>query len=139
MQLNPNEVIKRGIVTGLIDVDKQVQQVGIDLTLREKTVILQGEYVNVQVNEKFDMQNTFGLIRVRSSLSRMGVFISSGVYDPGFKGPGGVSMYNMSDDPIVLQENERIAQIIVFTADAASEYDGHYNHTDKIESKIVGG
>jgi deoxycytidine triphosphate deaminase len=135
MQLDPRVVLKRGIIK-VADEDAQLQQVGVDLTLSEDVTILPGRCVNTSVAELFDMQDTFGLITIRSSYSRRGVFLSSGVYDPGFKGVGGVTLYNLSTETITLLKGTRIAQMIVFFAKPAKEYDGHYNHNHNIKSKL---
>lgn len=142
MQINPLIVIERGIITGVDDLENQIQQVGIDLRIKTDVKIFVGGSVNVEIQEQFNMQNTFGLIRVRSSLSRKGIFISSGIYDPGFCGIGGITLYNLggsfpSPHPTYaeLPAKTRICQMIVFEADAAKSYDGHYNRSDSIESK----
>lgn len=135
VQINPKEVIKRKIISNIRNEEEQLQQVGIDLTIVEDVTIQSQSFVNVLVNEKFDMQDTFGIIQIRSSLSRKGIFLTSGIYDPGFNGIGGVSIYNMSDKPFIIEKGFRIGQIVIFKADAASQYIGHYNKSDSIESK----
>lgn len=135
MQLNPKEVIKRGIIINVRNENTQVQQVGIDLTTVEEVVIPPRSFVNIAVFERFNMQDTFGLINIRSSLSRQGMFCTSGVYDPGFHGHGGVSIYNMSNVQQTLSAGMRIAQMIVFEANAASTYHGVYNQKLDINSQ----
>lgn len=136
MQINPRDVIKNNIISNIQNLDEQLQQNGVDLTLKEKIKLEPLSFKNIEVNEKFDMKNSFGLIIIRSSLSRQGVFATSGVYDTGFNGTGGVSVYNMSKKTFVLEKGMRIAQMIVFRADAAQEYSGHYNNDKGIQSKL---
>ncbi len=143
MNLNPIKVIERKIITLRVNVaDKQMQQVGIDLTIKGKGdfVITAGEFRHIECNEVCDMQEYMGLIYIRSSYSRMGIFSSSGVYDPGYKGSIGVTIYNMSSKPIIIKQNSRIAQFVVYIADASHLYDGYYNNTtDQQTSKLEKG
>ena len=53
------------------------------------------------------------------------------------KGKGGLTLYNMSDSAIMIEQGKRIAQMVIFKADAASQYDGHYNDSDSVESKRI--
>lgn len=145
MQINPNEVLNRkiiystnnDIITNNQEKECQLQQVGIDLRLKENLVLDPHSYKNIEIYEKFDMQDTFGLLIIRSSLSRRGIFMSSGVFDPGFKGIGGVTLYNFQNDFIKLPALFRFCQIICFEANYASIYEGHYNRNNSIESKYV--
>jgi deoxycytidine triphosphate deaminase len=135
ININPKTVLKNKIITNLVDKKQQIQQIGIDLTLKEKIIIKPKNYVNVLVNEQFNMQNNFGLIIIRSSLSRQGIFCTSGVYDPNFIGLGGVSIYNLGTKTIKLEKDFRIGQIICFKANKASNYNGYYNKNKTYISK----
>jgi len=134
MQINPKEVIERGIIKNISNVNEQLQQVGIDLTLKHALKLEQGQFANVEVNEEFNMQDTFGLIIVRSSLSRKGIFMSSGCFDPGFAGVGGISLYAFGT-AIELPAGFRVGQMIVFKGDPAKMYEGHYNKNQTITSQ----
>lgn len=137
INVNPTDVVSSGVIGDDIQ-PNQIQQVGIDLTIAYDTTIKSKSFVNVQFNESFDMENLFGLIVVRSSLSRKGIFCSSGVYDPGFNGVGGCSIYNLSDEDISFTAGTRIAQMICFAGDASSFYNGHYNKVENIDSQYGG-
>lgn len=139
-QINPKVILEKGIFKPgeNWDPEEQIQQVGIDVTLKlkESKRIFPGQYANLDINEGVDLpNNVYSVLNIRSSFSRKGVFQSSGIYDPGFHGPCGLSIYNLSEEPIELHPNERIAQMIFFDADAASSYNGHYNHSDSTESQ----
>ena len=144
MQINPKRVIDEGWL--IKSIYTQVQQVGIDCTLAEEVILPPKSCKNVEFNEKFHLPLTVfatpGMIR--SSYSRMGIFCSSGVYDPYYGGnsdqgaPAGCTLYNMSDVEVTIKRNERILQFIFWEADAAAAYQGHYNNTESIRSKIVG-
>ncbi len=134
-QINPKQIIEQGIISNIANQSEQLQQVGIDLTIKEDVILYNGECKNVEFNEKFDMKDCFAIFNVRSSFSRQGVFVSTGIYDPGFKGTGGCTIYNMAAGRIELKKGERIGQMICFKADAASSYDGHYNKSNSIDSQ----
>jgi len=130
--LSPREVLDRGIVK-FVSPD-QIQQVGIDLTLKNDVEIPAHGFANVEVEQAFDMNDCFGLINIRSSFSRIGLFCSSGVYDPGFNGTGGLTIYNFGDKRF-LQAGMRIAQILIFSGAFNSKYNGYYNQNKSIKSK----
>jgi deoxycytidine triphosphate deaminase len=82
------------------------------------------------------MQDTFGVMHVRSSLSRKGIFMSFGLFDSGFCGNGGVSIYNMSGSKLELPKGFRVCQMVIYKGDPAKMYSGHYNQTTSVESKL---
>jgi len=139
-QINPKKILadKVFIPAENWDPEKQIQQVGIDVTLKltEPYELKPLSFVNLDINEGVDLpDNIYSTLNIRSSFSRKGIFQSSGIYDPGFHGTCGLSLYNLSNKPIIFEPNQRIAQMVFFDADAASVYDGHYNHTDSSESQ----
>lgn len=141
MNINPMEVLKRGIISGIDetltpeDKEYQVAQVGIDLRINEDVILQPKSGKNVEIMEKFDMQDTVGYLWVRSSFSRRLVFISCGIFDPGFCGTGGISLYNMGEEPFEIKKGTRICQVVVYPATFARMYDGHYNKNDSITSQ----
>lgn len=137
IHLSPYQVLKRGIIKFVKE--DQIQQVGIDLTTRYNQKIESLSFANIEIQQSFDMQNCFGLIFIRSSYSRNGIFCSSGVYDCGFVGVGGLTVYNMNKNPILLMAKTRIAQMIVFEGACQKPYDGFYNNNQSINSKIEKG
>lgn len=138
-QINPNTVINEEYFVP--SPYSKVQQVGIDVSLKlpegkESLRLFPGNSYNLEINESVYLPNDiYATINIRSSFSRQGVFQSSGIYDPGFHGTCGLTLYNMADHPIEIKANERIAQMLFFKADAASTYDGHYNHTESVTSQ----
>lgn len=125
MQINPKEVVEKGIVK--MSEFAQIQQVGIDLTVSEPVFLNKGDSINILLNETIklpaDMYATF---HQRSSYSRKGIFMTTGIYDPGYEGSLGCTIYNMGNVEILIPANERVGQLMVFKADAASSYNGQY-------------
>lgn len=125
MQINPKEIISKAV---LIPCEfTKVQQVGIDLTLKDRVVLPHGKSVNVLLNEIVKLPlDIFSTFTHRSSYNRKGVFITGSIYDPGYEGVVGCTIYNLSDDMLIIEPNERIGQMVFYKADSASEYQGQY-------------
>lgn len=125
MQINPEQIVDAGVVK--LSPTSAVQQVGIDLSLKDSISIQHGHSLNVAFNETIELPETlFGLFYVRSSFSRKGVFVSTGVWDPGYSGSLGCTIYNLSGDTIGIEKGERIGQLICFEAQAAGSYQGQW-------------
>lgn len=134
-QINPNEIIKRNILTPCEFT--QIQQVGIDLTLKDRVVLPHGKSFNVLLNEVVELPNyVFSTFTHRSSYNRKGVLITGSIYDPGYKGVIGCTIYNMSGDLLIIEPNERIGQMVFFQADPSSTYEGQYQGEHLEERKI---
>lgn len=123
-QINPLEVIEKGVVQ--ICEHSQVQQVGIDLTVSEDVILKKGDCYNVLLNEKIKLpSDMYATLQQRSSYSRKGVFVTSGVYDPGYEGSLGCTIYNFGEE-ITIPKDTRILQVLVFKADSTGNYSGQW-------------
>lgn len=126
MQINPNQIIAESVIE--LSQYSQVQQVGIDLTLSEDVVIAHGRGYNVLLNEKLHLpKDVFATFTHRSTYNRKCVLITGSIYDPGYEGQIGCTIYNLSGETIAIAKNERVGQMVFFEANAASEYKGQYN------------
>jgi len=127
MQMNPRTILDRGIIK-YVETTK-VQQDGVDLAIGQDFVVKAGVSKNINFRESIELpDNMYALFYVRSSWSRKGVFVSSGVYDPGYIGTIGCTIYNMSGEDVQFTEGDRIGQMIVYLADAASSYQGQWQN-----------
>jgi deoxycytidine triphosphate deaminase len=125
MQINPDAIIKNKILIPCAYT--RVQQVGIDLTLVEEVELRNGASLNVLLNETVKLpKDIFATFTHRSTFNRKGIFITGSIYDPGYEGQVGCTIYNLSGSDITITENERIGQMVFFKADPASEYQGQY-------------
>lgn len=139
MNVNPWECYKKGYVKNVDIPEEQIQQNGIDLRIACDVELNNLESFNVDFIEQIDCtDNVFATpVATRSSFSRKGIFCTSGVWDTGYNGPGGCTIYNFSGKTIKLTKGTRICQIIFFKAPKnSSKYNGHYNSTMDISSKI---
>lgn len=75
--------------------------------------------------EKVQMpSNMYGMIYPRSSSNRIGVLITSGIYDPGFTNRvGAIARVTQN---VELKKFDRVATLLISWADSASEYNGQY-------------
>lgn len=74
------------------------------------------------------------MLFIRSSFSRCGVRLSSGLYDSGYNGAVGFTLVNHGI-PFVTEAGTRVAQIAFFNADAAKMYEGGWNHAEGTDWK----
>ena len=93
---------------------------GCDLETKMPYIIYPGETIMVHtayVPDKHDIPDgSVGLVFARSSLNKKGLMLANsvGVIDAGYEGEVLVPLWNTSPDtPVVLEEHERIAQIVV--------------------------
>lgn len=129
MQINPQKILDRKIL--IPSEYSQCQQVGIDLSISQDVEIEHGHAVNILFNEKVKLpKDIFMTFTQRSSFSRRGIFVTSGVYDPGFEGLCGCTIYNLSGETCTIEKNTRIGQSLFFEADSASEYQGQWQGWD---------
>lgn len=100
---------------------------GCDLETKMPYVIYPGETIMVHtayVPDKHDIPDgSVGLVFARSSLSKRGLMLANGVgvIDAGYEGEVLVPLWNTSrDTPVVLEEHERIAQIVIVKLESTS-------------------
>lgn len=100
---------------------------GFDLSTKTPVVIYPGETVFVPTGycpDKHDIPDgSVGLVFARSSLSKKGLLLANGVgvIDAGYEGEVMVALWNTSKDtPVVLDEYERIAQIVIVKLEGMS-------------------
>lgn len=93
---------------------------GFDLSTKMPVIIYPGEVILVPTGyypDKHDIPDgAVGLVFARSSLSKRNLLLANGVgvIDAGYEGEVLVPLWNMSRDTlVVLEEHERIAQIVI--------------------------
>jgi len=125
MQINPQKIINDKV---LIPCEfTKVQQVGIDLTLSERAYLTHGHSKNVLLNEEVHLpEDIYATFTHRSSYNRKGILITGSIYDPGYEGKIGCTIYNLSGNELLIEKDERIGQMLFFKAEPASSYEGQY-------------
>ena len=125
MQINPQVIIDNKILIPCKYT--KVQQVGIDLTVSEDVKLEHKSSLNVLLNEVVKLpKDIYAQFYHRSSFNRKGVLIIGSIYDPGYNGVVGCTIYNLSGNVLKIKKNERIGQMVFYKADAAFEYNGQY-------------
>mgnify|MGYP006807360413 CR=1 FL=1 len=134
MIINPKKILENAHI--IPAEGTKCQQCGVDVTVKETVTVEPHGFQNIEIAEKVAVpENAAGFLFVRSSLSRKGIFISSGIYDPGFSGASGCTIYNMGNVAVTFEAGDRIAQMVFFECSAASQYNGKYQGSTSGESK----
>lgn len=139
MNIDPWKCFTKQYVKGIDNPEEQIQQNGIDLRVAWNVVLQHGECKNVDFIETIHCwDNCFALpVATRSSFSRKGIFCTSGLWDTGYNGPGGCTIYNLSGNEVFINYGTRICQIVFISAPKnTTKYNGYYNQTTNINSKL---
>lgn len=64
---------------------------------------------------------------IRSTFSRSGILMNNGLYDSGFKGNIGCTLFNMSKGLLITESCTRIGQIMFIESASVGQYSGGYN------------
>ncbi|MCD6467360.1 MAG: dCTP deaminase [Methanomicrobia archaeon] len=85
--------------------------------------------------EKIGLKNLIGDIKLRSSFCREGLIGSFGWVDPGWMGVLSLSVFNSSENPVIIRKEERFAQItfIKLSSEVEKEYNGRYKWSKSSE------
>lgn len=157
MFINPTIGIEQGWITGIASTDKQVQPNAIDFTLDhikrlttetarvsetakrmrslEDVPLVSGAW-GLEYGRVYDGTSDMyvelpdgvaAILFTRSTLARNGVFVVSGLYDSGYRGHIGFTIYPIGGD-IILEPGTRVGQIAFVSASSAKMYAGGWNH-----------
>lgn len=100
---------------------------GADLEVPIPYIIYPHETILVKTGytpQVFDIPSeAVGLVFARSSLHKKGLILANGVgvIDSGYEGEVHVPLHNLTDNPVVLEEHERVAQIVILRLETLSD------------------
>jgi len=117
--------------------DKSLNPAGYDLRADRTAVLQPGEQCLVATMERVELgQDLVGILHVRSSLAREGIFASLALVDPGFKGQLTISLFNGSRKAVQLRAGERFVQLtlVKLGRQAATKYEGRYQDSTGVVS-----
>ena len=77
-----------------------------------------------------------GWVMTRSTLNRTGLFITSGLYDSGYKGDM-AGWLHVDHGPAKIEKGSRVGQFLLFEAETLSIYDGDYGIGKDHDKKYV--
>lgn len=102
---------------GVLPVRAYDDDAGLDLVVSEATTILPGTFQDVPCGLSVELPPwSWGLVTGRSSaLRKRGLLVHSGVIDAGYRGPIFAGAWNMTDEPVIVDKGDRIAQLIVLS------------------------
>jgi len=127
-------VVDRGLF--IINEDKKRMRGGPEL--EAKSVFFEygtDPFWELQANEVYDGMSDFyvtvpekvaAMLIVRSTFNRNGIFLTSGLYDSGFKGNIGFAIHNRSGGAC-MAPHTRIGQIMFVHSESVGQYTGGYN------------
>ena len=79
-----------------------------------------------------------GWVITRSTLNRNGLFLTSGLYDSGYKGVMAGCLH-VTSGPARIKKGTRLGQFILFEAESLSSYDGDYGVGKEHDKKYKDG
>ena len=79
-----------------------------------------------------------GWVITRSTLNRNGLFLTSGLYDSGYKGVMAGCLH-VTSGPARIKKGTRLGQFILFDAESLSSYDGDYGVGKEHDKKYEDG
>lgn len=75
-------------------------------------------------------EDTAAMLIIRSTFSRNGIFLTSGLWDAGFTGHIGVTIHNRAPGLFSVAKGTRIGQVMFVRADNAKLYSGGWSHEE---------
>lgn len=124
---NDNEsklLVKKFSENAIIPDRKSKDAAGYDICSTIETIL--GPYSQALVSTGIGFtvpKGTYGQLAPRSGLACKGIHVGAGVIDRDYTGEVKVLLLNLSNEEIVLKENERIAQLIIHNIDIPKVYE----------------
>ena len=139
MALSDNEIqtaVSRGELR-ITPRPAKLNAAGIDLRIDRDIEINPHHQALVASIERVELSNNIvGILHLRSSLAREGLFASLALVDPGFRGQLTVSLYNSSERQVHLERGERFIQLSLLRLNkpARQAYNGRYQDSRGVVS-----
>jgi dCTP deaminase len=131
--------IKRLIVEGKLTIEPydegNLNPAGYDLRSAGEVVLESGQHILASTLERISLPpDVFGILHVRSSFAREGLFASLALVDPGFRGQLTVSLFNAGKELLRIGCGERFIQltIIQLSSEAERPYEGRYQDSSGV-------
>ncbi len=110
----------------------KINPAGVDLRVDRSLSLSPHSNSLVASLERIELANSLlGILHLRSSLTREGLFASLALVDPGFRGQLTVCLYNAGDRQVNLKRGERFIQLSLLRLGrpATSDYSGRYQNS----------
>lgn len=119
--------------------DSNLQPAGYDLRAAQDVVMESGEQRLLATGETVELSSSvLGVLHLKSSLAREGLFASLALVDPGFQGQLTVSLFNAGKDTLKIESGEPFLQLTLIQLSSSPErsYSGKYQGSvGVVESK----
>lgn len=132
MALSDTSIMK-SIRDGLVNIvpfeDSSLGPAGYDLRADEEVILRPNEQKLVATFERVELSpSLLGILHLRSSFAREGIFASLALIDPGFRGQLTVSLLNMGREQVKIERGEPFLQLtlIRLSSGSAKSYEGRY-------------
>ncbi len=105
---------------------------GVDLRIDRNLTLQPHKHTLVATLETVELSDyLLGILHLRSSLAREGLFASLALVDPGYQGQLTISLYNAGDRPVNLEQGEKFIQLSLLrlTKPAIQTYNGKYQNS----------
>jgi dUTP pyrophosphatase len=106
---------ERLIYQGTAPVRGYDDDAGLDLTAAETKIIQPWKIDWIDLDCRIALPHGYWTMLVgrSSSIKRRGLWVHSGVIDPGYTGPLFAGCMNVTEDPVVVEKGDRIAQLLI--------------------------
>jgi len=132
MALSDTNIMK-SIRDGLVNIDpfedSSLGPAGYDLRADEEVILRPNEQKLAATFERVELSpSLLGILHLRSSFAREGIFASLALVDPGFRGQLTVSLLNMGRDEVKIDRGEPFLQLtlIKLSSGSSKSYEGRY-------------
>lgn len=122
-----------GECVGIYDNEKHLPTMDVKSSTNNTYLLARGVPYIINLGKHHIPEGFVGLFYIRSTFMRMGCILCSSVADMGYDGTLKMLFYNPLQD-VMIEQNERIVQMVLYDADADKLYDGDYQN-DKIYLK----
>lgn len=109
--------------------DSNLQPAGYDLRAAQEIVMESGEQRLLATGETVELSSSvLGVLHLKSSFAREGLFASLALVDPGFRGQLTVSLFNAGKDTLKIESGEPFLQLTLIQLSSSPErsYSGKY-------------
>ena len=129
------EFMEKGLLKISPFIQEHLNPAGYDLTSLRGFELKPSEQMLAATVERVELGlEVLGILHIRSSLAREGLFASLALVDPGFRGQLTVSLFNAGKKMVKIERDERFIQIsFVRLGDRARKgYGGRYQESEGV-------
>ncbi|QCQ57503.1 deoxyuridine triphosphatase [Microbacterium phage Sucha] len=127
-----------GFGTARMPIRAHSDDAGFDLFVSRETLVPAHGFADVPSGVRVQLPNGYwGMLTGRSStIRKRGLLVVQGIIDTGYTGELFSAVWNLTDKPVILEEGERVAQLIVLPNSTANSV---LKRTDALGDTTRGG